>query len=65
MKRKGTRNTTQVTVDVSIDLAKRFREFASERGETLRQALEMAMLRHMAYPPKPPPIEPLPDSLPE
>ena len=38
--------------------------FVKERGESLRAVVEMAILRHLAYPPAPRPLDPLPPDLP-
>lgn len=62
MARKSTKGTTQLGAEVETGLAQQFREFARSRGETLRQALESALRRHMAYPP-PPPVPPPPPTV--
>lgn len=67
MSRRTTKGTVQIAAEVSEDLAARFRAFAAGRGESIRQALEMAMTRHLEYPPPPPEkpvVPPLPDAAP-
>lgn len=58
-----TKGTKQLAVEVSEALFEEFKGFCSDRGETVRHHLELALRRHMDNPPPPPkPVEvpPLP-----
>lgn len=55
MGRKSTKGTKQVGLELAEELVDQLREFARDRGETVRQVVEAALRRHFAYPPPPPP----------
>ncbi len=60
-----TKGKTTFTVELPTPVIEAFRRFAKSRGETLSFALEVALRRHMAYPPPPPAppaLPPLPDA---
>lgn len=70
-KRRATPGTKQLNLEVTEGLLAEAKAFAQGRGETMRQVVETALRRHMAYPPAPPPPpaplptpEPLPDAAP-
>lgn len=62
MARKSTKGTRQLGVEVAETLIEEVRAFAVARGEKLRQVVEEALRRHMAYPP--PPVPPVPPPVP-
>jgi hypothetical protein len=49
-----------LNLEIEEGLMDVFREFVRGRNETLRQAVEMAIRRHMANPPPLPELPPLP-----
>jgi hypothetical protein len=58
------RGTSQMGAAIDAALYAEWKAWVSARGETQRQAIEMALRRHMAYPPSPPAppaVEPFPD----
>ena len=59
-KKKKKRHTVPMNVQVSPETAQAIRNFASDRGESIRQVLEMAIRRHIANPPPKLEIPPLP-----
>lgn len=64
-KRRTTAGTKQISLEMDEKLLAEFSVFVESRGETKRVAIEMAIRRHMAYPPAAPvepPLSPLPDS---
>jgi hypothetical protein len=60
MPKHQTRDTVHMGVDINPEIANSFRQFCRQRGETIRQHLEMAIARHMATPPPPPALATLP-----
>ncbi len=60
MARKSTKGTKQIGAEVSEGLIDEFKAFCLDRGETVRENLEMAMRRHLDNPPPRPKIPPLP-----
>jgi hypothetical protein len=59
-KRRVTPGTGQLNLEIELALLEALREFVRNRGETQRQAVEMALRRHMANPPPIPELPPLP-----
>ena len=62
-KRRVTPGTGQVNLEIESALLERLRDFVRVRNEKIRHVVEMAIRRHMDYPPplpKPPEILPLP-----
>ena len=59
-KRRATAGTGQLNLEIELSLLERLRAFVRDRGETLRQAVELALRRHMANPPPKPELPPLP-----
>jgi len=62
-KRRVTPGTGQLNLEIESTLLERLREFVRERDEKIRHVVEMAIRRHMDYPPpipKPPEVLPLP-----
>ncbi len=62
-KRRVTPGTGQMNIEIESALLERLREFVRDRDEKIRHVVEMAIRRHMDYPPpipKPPEILPLP-----
>ena len=63
-KRKNVQGATQFNYEIDKDLAAQFRAFCSERNESVKGQLEIALRRHLETPPPPPvpppPIPPLP-----
>jgi len=54
------RGTAQLNVGVSEAILEEVRQFVTDRGETLREVVEMALRRHMDNPPPKPVVPPLP-----
>jgi len=62
-KRRVTPGTGQLNLEIESSLLERLRGFVRERDETMRRVVEMAIRRHLDYPPpppKPPKVIPLP-----
>lgn len=62
-KRRATPGTGQLNLEIELSLLEQLREFARERDEKIRHVIEMAIRRHLDYPPPPPAppeIPPLP-----
>lgn len=59
-KRRVTPGTGQLNLEIELALLQHFREFVRNRGETQREAVEMALRRHMGNPPPKPELPPLP-----
>ena len=62
-KRRVTPGTGQLNLEIESALLDRLRGFVRDRDEKIRHVVEMAIRRHMDYPPplpKPPEILPLP-----
>ena len=62
-KRRVTPGTGQLNLEIESALLERLRDFVRDRDEKIRHVVEMAIRRHMDYPPplpKPPEILPLP-----
>ena len=60
-KRRVTPGTGQVNLEIESSLLERLRGFVRERDEKLRHVVEMAIRRHLDYPPPPPkPVEVIP-----
>ena len=62
-KRRVTPGTKQLNLEIESAILDRLREFVRDRDEKIRHVVEMAIRRHMDYPPplpKPPEILPLP-----
>jgi len=62
-KRRVTPGTGQLNLEIESTLLERLREFVGERDEKIRHVVEMAIRRHLEYPPPPPKpqeIAPLP-----
>ena len=62
-KRRITPGTGQINLEIESTLLERLRVFVRERDEKMRHVVEMAIRRHMDYPPplpKPPDVLPLP-----
>lgn len=64
--RKGRKG---IYVELPEPLLDELKKFAEGRGEAIREVIELAIRRHMAFPPAvpppplpPPPLPPLPDS---
>jgi hypothetical protein len=53
-----------VYVELPIDLRDRFKAFCKDRGVEFVTQVRMALERHLAYPPPPEEIAPLPDAQP-
>ena len=49
-----TKGTKQLNAEMSEALFDEFKRFCSDRGETVRRHLELALRRHMDNPPPPP-----------
>jgi hypothetical protein len=66
MPQKPVEGTGQVNAELPVELLDELKRFAKSRGEKVREVIEQALRRHMAYPPPPvvpppvPPIAPLP-----
>jgi len=58
--KKVNRTTTPITMQLTADLVEELKAFASSRGETIRQTVELALRRHFASPPPLMQIPPLP-----
>jgi hypothetical protein len=54
------RGTKQLATAIDANLFDEWKAWVQARGETIREALELAMRRHMAHPPAPVPLDPLP-----
>ena len=67
-KRRVTPGTGQLNLEIESSLLGRLRGFVSERDEKMRHVVEMAIRRHLDYPPPPPkppeviPLPPLPST---
>jgi hypothetical protein len=64
MPRRPTKGAKPLYLELPEALLAELQAFAGGRGETVKQVVELAVRRHMAYPPPPPappPVEPLPD----
>ena len=67
-KRRVTPGTGQLNLEIESSLLGRLRGFVSERDEKMRHVVEMAIRRHLDYPPPPPkppeviPLPPVPSS---
>ena len=62
-KRRVTPGTGQLNLEIELSLLERLRGFVRERDEKIRHVIEMAIRRHLDYPPPPPApptIAPLP-----
>jgi len=62
-KRRVTPGTGQLNLEIELSLLERLRGFVRERDEKIRHVVEMAIRRHLDYPPPPPAppaIAPLP-----
>jgi hypothetical protein len=64
MPRRDVKGTKQFNYEIDQELVERFRAFCRNRGESIREHLEMALQRHMDNPPQPfkpaaPPLPPL------
>ena len=62
-KRRVTPGTGQLNLEIESSLLARLRVFVRERDEKIRHVVELAIRRHMDYPPplpKPPDVMPLP-----
>ncbi len=62
-KRRVTPGTGQLNLEIESSLLERLRGFVRERDEKMRHVVEMAIRRHLDYPPpppKPPEVIPLP-----
>jgi hypothetical protein len=63
MPRNSTKGTVQLGAELDAKLVEAFKAFVKQRGESVRFHLEMAMRRHLAFPPpptEPPPLPPIP-----
>ncbi len=63
MARTNVKNAKQFNYEIAADLVDRFRAFCQERGEAVKDHLEIALQRHLDSPPpplKPPDPPPLP-----
>ncbi|MCE9564424.1 MAG: hypothetical protein K8U57_20495 [Planctomycetes bacterium] len=61
MARKNTAGTKQLGAELDSALVDEFKAFCSDRGDTVRKHLEMAIRRHLSNPPpKPADVPPLP-----
>lgn len=58
--RRATHGTGQLNLEIELTLLEALRKFVRARGETQRQAVELALRRHMANPPPIPELPPLP-----
>ena len=67
-KRRVTPGTRQLNLEIESSLLERLRGFVRERDEKMRHVVEMAIRRHLDYPPPPPkppeviPLPPIPSS---
>ena len=67
-KRRVTPGTGQLNLEIESSLLERLRGFVRERDEKMRHVVEMAIRRHLDYPPPPPqppkviPLPPVPSS---
>ena len=67
-KRRVTPGTGQLNLEIESSLLARLRGFVRERDEKMRHVVEMAIRRHLDYPPPPPkppeviPLPPVPSS---
>lgn len=65
-KRRVTPGTSQLNLEIESSLLQKLRGFARDRDEKLRHVVEMAIRRHLDYPPAPPqpaeviPLPPIP-----
>lgn len=60
-KRRVTPGTGQLNLEIESSLLERLRSFVRDRDEKMRHVVEMAIRRHLDYPPPPPkPTEVLP-----
>lgn len=55
-----TKNTRMVSAELPVELADALKQFATGRGEKVRDVLIAALRRHMASPPPPPVVPELP-----
>ena len=53
-KRRVTPGTGQLNLEIESSLLERLRGFVRERDEKMRHVVEMAIRRHLDYPPPPP-----------
>lgn len=61
--RRITPGTGQLNLEIELSLLQQLRSFVRERNEKIRHVVELALRRHMDYPPpppKPPDVLPLP-----
>ena len=54
------KGTAQLNTGIDAKLLAEFRAFVNKRGERVRDAVEMALRRHMDSPPPMPELPPLP-----
>lgn len=62
-KRRVTPGTGQLNLEIEQSLLERLRVFVRDRDEKIRHVVELAIRRHLDYPPpppKPPEVMPLP-----
>lgn len=58
----------QLSVELPADLVDAFKAWTKARGEKIGAAVELALRRHMAFPPPPPappPVPPYPIEMPD
>ena len=53
-KRRVTPGTGQLNLEIESSLLERLRAFVRDRDEKIRHVIEMAIRRHLDYPPPPP-----------
>jgi len=67
-KRRVTPGTGELNLEIESSLLERLRGFVRERDEKMRHVVELAIRRHLDYPPPPPkppeviPLPPVPSS---
>ena len=59
-KRRVTPGTGQLNLEIESSLLERLRAFVRDRDEKIRHVIEMAIRRHLDYPPPPAPPEIIP-----
>ncbi len=62
-KRRITPGTGQLNLEIESSLLERLRAFVRDRDEKIRHVVELAIRRHLEYPP-PPPLPPVIEPLP-
>lgn len=65
MPTRGSKDVKPKYIEFPAELYDQIQAFADERGQSFKAVVVDAARRHLAHPPKPVEIEPLPDVVPE